>query len=207
VVVYEHDFPKIYLGGGINAFLRESVIATIEVKSTLSKDDVRSAAVAAQNIKKLSSSGRLTVVPVATYIVAFKGPAKIETAFSWIAEVYKDLELEDPDLEAAPDRRFFPSPSIDGIFLLGTGACIFENNVGFVNVSTSKKATWSVAQTDRGSLFLLFLNMLGLVQGSDYSQFNPYFYAASFQAKHLSFHKIVRGNIETFAQPIADPGT
>src|SRR4051812_42057752 len=35
IVIYNSDYPKIDLGGGINAFLSESVIATIEVKSLL----------------------------------------------------------------------------------------------------------------------------------------------------------------------------
>lgn len=72
LVVYEHDFPRIYLGGGINAYLRESVIATIEVKPTLEKDELNSAAEAAMKLKRLLPTGSLPMVPIATYVVAFK---------------------------------------------------------------------------------------------------------------------------------------
>jgi hypothetical protein len=37
IVVYRRSFPKLHLGGGIDAFLIESVVATIEVKSTLTE--------------------------------------------------------------------------------------------------------------------------------------------------------------------------
>ena len=35
VVIFESSFPRIHFGGGINAYLRESAVATVEVKSTL----------------------------------------------------------------------------------------------------------------------------------------------------------------------------
>src|SRR5882672_3148792 len=35
IVIYKSDYPRIDLGGGINVFLAESVVATIEVKSVL----------------------------------------------------------------------------------------------------------------------------------------------------------------------------
>src|SRR6266550_3646036 len=43
IVIYRRDFPRIRFGGEINGFLAESVIATIEVKSKLVKDDIRQA--------------------------------------------------------------------------------------------------------------------------------------------------------------------
>src|SRR5438094_6070124 len=40
IVLYKRHFPKLPFGGGVNAFLAESVVATIEVKSTLTKKDL-----------------------------------------------------------------------------------------------------------------------------------------------------------------------
>src|SRR5712692_83027 len=34
IVIYKRDYPRLDFGGGINGFLVESVVATIEVKST-----------------------------------------------------------------------------------------------------------------------------------------------------------------------------
>src|SRR5678815_2301229 len=39
IVVHYRDFPRIPFGGNTYAFLSESVVATIEVKSTLTKDE------------------------------------------------------------------------------------------------------------------------------------------------------------------------
>jgi hypothetical protein len=40
VVIYKRDYPKLHLGGGIDAFLAESVVAAIEVKSVLTEVDL-----------------------------------------------------------------------------------------------------------------------------------------------------------------------
>lgn len=37
IVIYRRDYPKLDFGGGINAFLAESVIAKIKIKSVLDK--------------------------------------------------------------------------------------------------------------------------------------------------------------------------
>ena len=43
IVIYKKSFPKIEIGGGIYAFLAESVIATIEIKSVLDKEALKQA--------------------------------------------------------------------------------------------------------------------------------------------------------------------
>src|SRR5437764_1269804 len=43
IVLYKRSFPKLAFGGGISGFLVESVLATVEVKSTLTEKDLRSA--------------------------------------------------------------------------------------------------------------------------------------------------------------------
>jgi hypothetical protein len=35
IIIYDNSYPGIYIGGGISAFLVESVVATIEIKSIL----------------------------------------------------------------------------------------------------------------------------------------------------------------------------
>jgi hypothetical protein len=155
VVIFESSFPRIHFGGGINAYLRESVVATIEVKSTLDEEGTLNAIKAARKTKQLQATGSLVIRPIGNYIVAYAGPAKMETVFGWIANSYRALELSDPDFGHA-DRTFIPSAALDGVYILGVGACIFENNIGFSqNYSLAyPTASWSIIDTDRGALFL-----------------------------------------------------
>src|SRR5271156_5033390 len=53
IVISKSEFPKIELGGGLNAFLAESVIATIEVKSTLTRACLKKAVQSSSIAKKL----------------------------------------------------------------------------------------------------------------------------------------------------------
>jgi hypothetical protein len=53
IVIYKRDYPKIDFGGGINGFLAESVVATIEVKSVLTKDEFEKAIKTGRVIKAL----------------------------------------------------------------------------------------------------------------------------------------------------------
>lgn len=192
IVVYENSFPRIHLGGGINAYLRESVIATIEVKSTLDQEQMDKATEAAKNAKALEKTGSLRMRPIANYVVAYSGAAKMETVFGWIADSYKKLGLVDPEFGTG-DRRFTPSPALDGVYLLGVGASLFENNVGFSmhpNVLPHRNATWSIVDCERGALFLLFAGMLGLIQEDYPLTINPYVYMSSFTAPNICAARI-----------------
>lgn len=205
IVIYECSFPKIHLGGGVNAFLRESVIATIEVKSTLDADEVLKATKAAVNAKKLQQTGGLPMRPIANYVVAYAGAAKMETVFGWIGESYKELQLSDPDLGAV--RHFTPSAALDGVYLLGVGACIFENNVGFSHGYTGlyPKVTWSLVNHPRSALFMVFAGMLGLVQDNNFREINPYAYMRSFTAPNLKFGRISSEGAEIFPEAQQHP--
>ncbi|MCP4230290.1 MAG: hypothetical protein GY771_09105, partial [bacterium] len=81
IVVYRRDYPKLSIGGGISAFLAESVVATIEVKSVLDQAGTTTAVSSASNVKSLTrhsgtvmSSGWVPPAPL-NYIVAYDGPA------------------------------------------------------------------------------------------------------------------------------------
>src|SRR5215831_10135236 len=43
IVIYKKNYPKLDFGGGISGYLIESVIATVEVKSTLSQAELEHA--------------------------------------------------------------------------------------------------------------------------------------------------------------------
>jgi hypothetical protein len=199
IVIFESSFPRIHFGGGINAYLRESAVATIEVKSTLDEKEMLKAIKVAQKAKQLQASGSLPILPIANYIVAYGGPAKMETVFGWISQSYRKLKLCDPDFGHA-DRRFIASAALDGVYILGVGACIFENNIGFSqNYSLAyPTASWSIVDTDRGALFLLFAALLGLVHASDFREINPWKYTTGFRVASPRFARIYADRSEIF---------
>ncbi len=116
--------------------MRESVVATIEVKSDLDYEELKKSIRSAWNLKQLKDTAQVTLRPIANYVVAYRGAAKMDTVFNWIKSTYRELNLGDPDFSPSfmsPERRKVASASIDGVFLLGVGACMFENNVGVMN--------------------------------------------------------------------------
>ena len=92
LILYRREYPRLDFGGGINAFLAESVVATIEVKSTLDKDGVRQAVSAASKAKSyerhLVRAFEVGYHPPAilNYVVAYDGPARMETVRNWVLD-------------------------------------------------------------------------------------------------------------------------
>lgn len=65
IVIYKRSLPKLDFGGGVSGFLVESVIATIEVKSTLDKagmEQAITAAYQAKRLKKMNSGPSVVVI-------------------------------------------------------------------------------------------------------------------------------------------------
>src|SRR3972149_8349933 len=54
IVIYKTNYPKLDFGGGINGFMIESVVATIEVKSILDQAAIDQSVKAAHAAKSLS---------------------------------------------------------------------------------------------------------------------------------------------------------
>lgn len=82
IVIYRRNYPKLDFGGEISGFLIESVVATIEVKSTLTRPGMEQAIRAARSAKQLMPNNTMVMsagyVPpkVLNYVVAYDGPAK-----------------------------------------------------------------------------------------------------------------------------------
>jgi hypothetical protein len=134
IVIYKADYPRIDLGGGINAFLAESVVATIEVKSLLTKSELETAVLNAARVKKLSrnliTSMTSGYVPpgILSYVVAYDGPAQISTVMAWVNAIEAEHGLNTERLPATrAERASVMSESLEGVFLLGRGAVIFDN--------------------------------------------------------------------------------
>jgi len=168
IVIYKNNFPKLDFGGDISGFLIESVIATIEVKSELTKRDLEQAIDAAYNCKKLKKNVIETFsagyIPPATlnFLIAYSGPADMMTILGWIHQIYSEKGISNEKLSIDPQVRMkTPSPAIDAIFVLKKGFLYFDNApIGFVsdeNRRACPDSKWISVNTESGNLLLFFL--------------------------------------------------
>jgi hypothetical protein len=135
IVLYKRDYPRLNFGGGVNAFLAESVVAAIEVKSLLDKEALRKATKAARNLKALSRHTtpimRIGYVPpsIITYLVAYSGPESMDNVYTWLSAIHNEESISLPAMEATMENRLsIPSPTIDVVILLGKGFLYFDNS-------------------------------------------------------------------------------
>lgn len=170
VIVFRRAYPKIEFGNGIHALLAESVIATIEVKSTLTEKELHKAVRAAKHVKDATAyidRDKLVLcgyVPpsVLSYVVAYNGPKSMTTVAKWLDKSHKSEGISTNSLPQEHDKRLaVPSPSLDGIFIFGRGSMYFDNvPLGFANDDTRAKgpsANWICCDTKCGNVMLLFM--------------------------------------------------
>ena len=172
IVIYKRNYPKLDFGDGISGFLIESVIATIEVKSTLTRQELENAIKASNAAKQLSpnivQTFRTGYIPpkVLNYVVASDGPASMETVYGWINPIYEKPGIIQERLPIEESQRISTaSKSIDGIFVLGKGFLYFDNvPQGFSNVEhrqMNPDSKWIFVDTYEGNLLLLFFLLQG----------------------------------------------
>jgi hypothetical protein len=170
VVIYKRNYPRLCFGGSIHAFLVESVIATIEVKSELTKAGLRQAIEAARAVKSLQSkevthleSGHQQPA-IPNYVVAYEGPKRIETVYGWVKSVHSELQISTEGFQGHPGLRpYVPSPSIDGVFILGQGSLLFGNSLRSLTPDEvwqqNRQCVWEMGEWSKGNLLLLFLRL------------------------------------------------
>jgi len=191
IVLYKRTYPKLDFGGGINGFLVESTIATIEVKSLLDKGGIEQAVGAARIAKQLQKSEFKSFstgyIPpsVLSYVVAYDGPTKMETVYKWIKEVYESNGISEPDVSAEGNQTAIPSPALDGVFLLGRGFLNYHNTpFGFLPDEFRKahpEVRWVIADAESGSLLSLFLNLTSATSNIEGTWLNPGPYTSAFR--------------------------
>ncbi|WP_201800938.1 DUF6602 domain-containing protein [Myxococcus xanthus] len=195
IVIYKPEYPRLTFGGGITGFLVESVVATIEVKSIITKADLEQAAGAARYLKTLKRS---TVTPLqsgyvppgpVSHVVAYDGPAKMSTTHGWIAPVYQALGIPNDPLPIDENLRTNSvSPSLDGVFILGRGMLYYDNvPVGLVMPplrAQNPTGKWVYSDMETGSLFMLFLFLTMLANGFEATFLNPIPYVSNIQMRY-----------------------
>ncbi|MGF6226203.1 hypothetical protein QFZ27_000158 [Inquilinus ginsengisoli] len=168
IVVYNSEYPKIDFGGGISAFLAESVIAIIEVKSLLTAAEIDTATKSAARAKRLQrnllSSFSMGWVPpgIISILVSYNGPAQISTVQSWLLAAEAAQGLNRALLPPTRDERSrIMCESIDAVICLGMGTIVFDvfpisfvTDEGRATYPQSKRMT---TQSPEGNLLWLFL--------------------------------------------------
>ena len=125
------EISKLSLATGIDLFFIETVSSFIEVKSRLTKSELRKAAAVAKRIKtsahfppqRMNPTGLVETPRPYSLVFAYDGPKRIETVLNWLKEISQE---DDYRLEALADtppgeRFFFNHNFVDGVFLLGRG--------------------------------------------------------------------------------------
>ena len=197
IILYKKNYPKLDFGGMVSGFLIESVIATVEVKSTLTEKDMLQSIKAAANAKALepstTSSFSSGYIPpkVLNYVIAYDGPASMNTVYGWIPKIHaqQGITLEDLPLDMK-QRMNTPSPSIDGVFVLNKGFIYFDNvPFGFANDegrAQEPKMKWLFTDTVDGNLLMLFMLLQTATQNVEGKWLNSGPYLASFRVPALS---------------------
>ncbi|MDP2856419.1 MAG: hypothetical protein Q8P50_00350 [Bacillota bacterium] len=198
IVIYRKNYPKLDFGGGINGFLIESVIATIEVKSALTQKELENAAKAARASKALSPNIIISFhsgfIPpkVLNYVIAYDGPASMQTVYGWLPTIHASWGVTIPDLPMVPDQRAqTPSPSLDGIFVLQKGFVYFDNvPYGFASDAVRQAnpdIKWVVSDTTSGNLLLFFLFLQTATANVEGRWLNPLPYLQGFHLPNIGF--------------------
>jgi hypothetical protein len=170
IVIYKKEYPKLDFGGNVSGFLAESVIATIEVKSNLDEKEFESAYLAAINCKRLKRTFhhglKMWYDPPAiqNYIIAYDGPEKMATIFKWIKNLDEKHKTKYHDMPVLrKDRINIPSPTLDGIFVLGKGFVHFDNfmisNLDDSTRMANPDLKWIFGNSKDANLFTFFMNL------------------------------------------------
>src|SRR5439155_26272576 len=115
---------------------------------------------------------------ILNFVVAYDGPAHVSTALDWLELAYRHLGIQEPTLPLAENQRLqTASPALDGIFLLGKGFTLYDNSpMTFIKDEHRTQHPgkhWMLAQIEAGSLFMLFLQIVGAVTGAGLSWLDP----------------------------------
>ncbi len=167
IVIYRKDYPRLTFGGGISAFLAESVLATIEIKSILNYSAVEQSVGAAVAVKKLNRSFNSAFQTghekpgILSFVVAYDGPEYL-TVTNWLQRAHEERGVVLPRLPTNHnDCQRTSWPSIDGIFLLGKGFLQSDTSaISYINDDVRlayPSREWIWCESEKGSLLMLFM--------------------------------------------------
>jgi hypothetical protein len=198
LVVYKSEFPTIDLGGGLNAFCAESVIATIEVKSTLTKSGLEKtikSSIAMKNLKRHFSSHELLTAPsqdIVGFVVAYNGPSKAKTVLDWLTDLDNRLGVNVGRLPPTGNQRsLLQSGGLEGVFVLGRSSVVFDYDAVSVVTDANRlcypNAKYQYRNSRSGHLLWLFLLLTHAVSNAwgHWPDFSQYLSATNFENVHF----------------------
>ena len=195
VGIFKRDYPRLDFGAGISAFLAESVVATIEVKSTLREEDIIAATDAAVRAKALRRNQVQVFTAgyqppsILSYVVAYDGPARMETLRDWVHRAMVARGLQYPDLPVEDAQRVrVPSVALDAAFLLGRGFLYFDNvPTGLLQEQRREHPVRWVYGNSEATLLLLWLFLTTAISGVSGAWLNPLPYLAGVNFTNVSW--------------------
>jgi hypothetical protein len=176
IVIYNKSYPKLDFGGGVSGFLIESICAARNAKEL---------------VPQFVTSFQAGYVPprVLNYVVAYDGPASMQTVQGWLHEIHSEIGVSIPDLPPGDERLNRPSPSIDAMFILGKGFSYFDNVPNGFSTPDSRanqpSVKWIYADSPSGNLLLLFLFLQSATANISGRWLNPIPYLANFHVGGL----------------------
>lgn len=160
LIIYQRDFPKISFSPSDGAYLIEGVVATLEIKSKLSKTELKRACKASQANKSLISQigTRLGLrvdnhvwepSHIISYVVAYDGPVNFSTVAGWFPKLVTEFEVE-------------PELLVDMVVILGKGVAWRMNAFPALDRIPNACAgdSWAFIQQAEKNLYALFAHML-----------------------------------------------
>lgn len=197
IVLYRKNYPRIKYDENIFAFLIESVVATIEVKSTLKEEDLEKAIKAAHNAKSLQPSwttsfysGHIPPKPL-NFVVAYDGPENASTLKRWIDNSHTNLRIKVDNLPLESDQRASTaSPSIDGVFILKKSFIYYDNTIISHAHEIRKEnpsKSWVASTGENGALLMFFLLLLSATSNVDGRWLDPMGYISNFRLSNIEF--------------------
>lgn len=163
IVIYKDNYPKLDFGGGVNGFLIESVVATIEVKSLLDQSSIDQTVKAAHAAKSLTpnvvSSFSTGWIPprILNFVVGYQGPAQLSTVHGWVLNSHTTLNIPLPVWNHGA-RTSTPGTALDGVFLLQKGFVKLDNAPTTLNSQQNPQhGTHVISESTSGNLLMLFL--------------------------------------------------
>lgn len=184
IIIYKKNYPKLDFGGGIRGFLIESVIATIEVKSLLDQS-VQAAYKAKSLTANINSSFSTGWIPpkILNFVVAYKGPAKMQTVQGWIANSHKSANIPLPTW-TQNSKLTTPGTALDGVFVLQRGFVKLDNTPLTLNPQ-HHIGSQVICDSKQDNLLMLFLALQEACNNIHGAWLNPLPYVKKVQFQNI----------------------
>ena len=136
VVIHNRRYPKISLATGIDLFFGETISSFIEIKSKLTKNELKKAASVSKHLKsgislppqRFNPSGLVNSPRPYSFLFAYDGPERIGTVLNWMKEISSkdDYNLDELRRTDPQERGWFNNLFLDGVFILGKGCILVD---------------------------------------------------------------------------------